>query len=189
MSVIRTAVVLTGVKVNYYSERYKMMVEVMIKFDFRFQAIARFLLVSVLFVSLGIGRAGAATLKAVTIGDDPGTVTVSLSEKVPFKVIRVDGKEVLIALKNVDRARMISKKGKPGSVIKDVAVEELPGGVIALVVTGTRRFDSVGSVWDKTGSNLVVQLKEKGKPRKASVPVKVIPKKAKSVASVSKPSP
>ncbi len=179
---------MTGVQESYYRERYRKMVEVMIKFDFRFQAIARFLLVSILFVSLGICRAGAATLKAVTIGDDPGTVTVSLSEKVPFKVIRVDGKEVLIALKNVDRARMISKKGKPGSVIKDVAVEELPGGVIALVVTGTRRFDSVGSAWDKTGSKLVVQLKEKGKPQKAPTPVRVSPQKAKQVAPVSKPS-
>ncbi len=178
---------MTGVQESYYSERYRKMVEAMIKFDFRFQTIARFLLVSVLFVSLGICGAGAATLKAVTIGDDPGTVTISLSEKVPFKVIRVDDREVLIALKNIDRARMVSKKGKPGSVIKDVAVEELSGGVIALVVTGSRRFDSVGSAWDKTGSNLVVQLKEKGKPKKIPTPGKKQPQRAKK-AAVSKPS-
>ncbi|MBI9087747.1 MAG: tetratricopeptide repeat protein [Desulfobacterium sp.] len=160
----------------------------MIKFDFSFQTIARFLLVSVLFVFLGICRAGAATLKAVTIGDDPGTVTISLSEKVPFKVIRVDGREVLIALKNIDSARMVSRKGKPGSVIKDVSVEELPGGVFALVVTGSRRFDSVGSAWDKTGSNLVVRLNEKGKPKTPPVPDKVQPQRAKK-AAVAKPAP
>ncbi|MCP4114782.1 MAG: tetratricopeptide repeat protein [Desulfobacteraceae bacterium] len=166
----------------------------MIKFDFRFQTIARFLLVSVLFFALGICRAGAATLKAVTIGDDPGTVTVSLSEKVPYKVIRVDGKEVLIALKNIDRARVGSRKGKSGSVIREVAVEELPGGVTALVVTGSRRFDTIRAAWDKTGSKLVVRLKKKGTPRKAPAPAREQPKRAKRVTpvpekKVAKPSP
>jgi len=149
----------------------------MIKFELRFQIIALFLLAPVLFVSIGNSIVSAAVLKEIIIAEKPGSVSVVLSEKVPFKVVRVDGNEVLIALKNVDTTRIALKRGKPGSLIRNVAVEDLSGGVMAIVVTGTEKFEQVRSLWDKTGTTLVVSLAPKKVLKKSPLPTAKQPAK------------
>ena len=136
------------------------MVEVMIKFDFKFQVMVRFFFV--VFVFLGNLNAWGATLKDLILEDNPSSLKVTLSEKVPFKIIRIDAREFLIAFKNVDTAKIRPRRGKTGSPIKNVSVEPLANGVMALVVTGNSRFKDLVSSWDKTGTTLVVNLD--GKP-------------------------
>lgn len=154
------------------------MVEAMIKFDSIVQAIVRFSLVVFFFFSIQGSDAGAATLKGLTIGDGPATVRVTLSDRVPFKVIKVDGKEVLIAFKDVDTPGISSKRGKPGYLVRDVAVQGLANGVLALVVTGRSTFKGVDSGWEKNGSTLVVSFSDRGTEQPLKKPLKRALKKA-----------
>ncbi len=138
------------------------MVEVMSKFDSIVQAVVRAVLVVFCVFSIEGAGAGAATLKGLTIGDGPAVVRATLSERVPFKVIKVDGKEVLIALKNVDTPEITARRGKPGALVRDVTVQGLANGVLALVVSGQRPFKGVSSGWEKTGATLVVSFADRG---------------------------
>ncbi|MDY0219654.1 MAG: tetratricopeptide repeat protein [Desulfobacterium sp.] len=135
----------------------------MIKFEFTFRAVVRLLPVALFFLSIQGSSVVAATLKGVTLGDKPSSVRIALSDRVPFKVIQVDTREVLIAFKNVDQPDISSRGGKPGHPVENVVIQGLANGVVALVVTGRTPFKGVTSAWEKTGATLVVTLAGKTK--------------------------
>ncbi|HKK89911.1 MAG TPA: tetratricopeptide repeat protein [Desulfobacteraceae bacterium] len=126
------------------------------------------LLVFFVFAPLQIGNA-EALLETVTIADNPASVSIDVTEKVPSKVIRVDRREVLIALKNIRAKGGLVVKGSPGGLVKGVAVENLQGKVAAIVVTGNRDFQKIIPSWGSSGRNLVVDFQEK-QPEEAVPP-------------------
>ena len=116
-----------------------------------------------------------AVLKKLELNAGTGDITLGVSEKIPSKIIRVDNKEVLIALKNIYPEKGIKGSTfKSASIVKNIAVEKLPGGVLAIVVTGSQPFKEVKSAWDTSGLNFVVNFKGRieSKDNKISEPEK-----------------
>ena len=134
--------------------------------DFRLNKLVLFVLAILMFNPLVPGRlwAKGVVLTAIDIQDSVKRIRFSVTGKVPEKVIRVDAKEVLIALKNIDIkedivALAVSVAGKTRKEwLKDLQVEKLPGGVMALMITGTRPFKRVKASWDKAGRHLIVDF-------------------------------
>ncbi|MEA2060951.1 MAG: tetratricopeptide repeat protein [Thermodesulfobacteriota bacterium] len=114
------------------------------------------LLLFFLFSAVSISCASEAVLKKVSFKTDPAAISLDLTEKVPAKVIKVDRKEVMIALKNIRSEKPIDIKGPLGGLIKRVAVENLPGKVTAVLVTGNRDFQDILPEWSSSGLNFKV---------------------------------
>ncbi len=100
-------------------------------------------------------------LKQVVLGGDPAGIRLVLSRKVPVKVIQVDKKEVLIALKNVKTGSGYKTTGPGSSLIGNVDVETIASDVVAVVVTGRRPFERLDHGWAKSGSTYGVTLEKK----------------------------
>ncbi len=109
--------------------------------------------------------AQGALLKKIRISSSPLALTLDLSRKVPVKVIQIEGKEVLVALKNVRTARDFRIQGKKGSGIADIGFQDLDGDVLAIVVSGTMPFAVKGHSFDASGSRLSVNLGSAAPPK------------------------
>jgi len=111
-----------------------------------------------------------AELRGVFSVDQPSGIRIQMTQRIPGKVIIVDDREVLIALKNIRPAKGMRNWSKQSDTIRKIEVEELPGNVLAIVVIGKIPFKSVVHSWDKSGLNLTVSFNgavrnEKSKPR------------------------
>ncbi|MFH1155812.1 MAG: tetratricopeptide repeat protein [Pseudomonadota bacterium] len=104
-----------------------------------------------------------AQVKSIVLDQDSPLVRIVVSEKVASKVIRVDGKEVLIALRNVSADPGVRPKVTLGGPVREIAVEPVGQGDLAIVITGTHAFEIVEPVWDKSGLSLEVRLGKTGK--------------------------
>ena len=101
-----------------------------------------------------------AVLKKLEFNAKTGTLTMVVSQKIPSKVILVDNKELLIALKNIHPEKGVKGSTfKKGSLVKNIALEKLPGDVLAIVVSGFRPFKEVNASWDTSGFSFIVNFK------------------------------
>ena len=135
----------------------------MIDFDCRLRKNIVSLLLSLIFVLAFCGEVFAleAVLKKIIVYHDPCSIKLVLSKKIPFKVIKIDKKEILIALKNVRTGSTSGIKGEKGTPIKDISIEHLSGRVLALIVTGFKEFIHLDSSWKPSDSALWVSLEKK----------------------------
>ncbi len=96
-----------------------------------------------------------------------------MTEKIPSKVILVDEKEVLIALKNIQPDPKSNLRMGETGLFKSVEFETLPGKVLAVLVTGNARFSGTSVAWDDVGKNLRVDfISEPVPPKESDVPKK-----------------
>ncbi len=104
--------------------------------------------------------ARGAELKGIFSEYGNSEIRLQVTEKIKGKVIMVDDKEVLIALKNIRPAKGMTHFYKTNNAIRKIELDELPGNVLAIVVTGKVPFKSVSHSWDKSGLNLTVRFNQ-----------------------------
>ncbi len=130
-----------------------------------------------------------AEIKKIQITHDPLSVKLFITEKIPVKVIQVEDKEVLVALKNVRMQKGFKILGKKDSGI-NVAVENLQGNVLAVILTGKKPYNNVKSSFNPADSSLNINLgKKKAKPVVIK-PAPALPvKEKKPLATAPAPTP
>jgi len=106
----------------------------------------------------GTGLAANAVIQTITIQENPLSVQFDITQKVPAKVIQIESKEVLIALKNAELARDVKIAGTQLPGIKAVNVESLQGDVVAVVVVSRSARGAVQSEFTASGSRFVVTM-------------------------------
>ncbi len=119
---------------------------------------------SLLFVVFFIGKAEAkkTLLKKIILKDSPTSLELFANKKIPYKIIKIDDKEILIALSNINVSPKLKViKGKQNSIIKNIAFKSLQAGVVGIAVTGKKSFGAITSKWDNSSLNLVIKFKKK----------------------------
>ena len=112
-----------------------------------------------LFLLPGVqASAQGAMLKKISVTEDPLEVRLYVTERTPFKIIGIEKKELLIALKNISTDRGFSVTGSGTDLFKSVEVEKLRGNVLAVVLTGKGEFRKTDSMFDSTESSFVIRL-------------------------------
>lgn len=130
----------------------------------RFQVI--FLAILFLVVLPGMGMAKNAVIQKIYIRENPLSVSFDMTRKVPVKVIQIENREVLVALKNATLAKDLQVVGRNHPAIREVNIESLHGGVVAVVVVGRSPYGSIKSEFSKSGTHFLVELgKQAAKPR------------------------
>lgn len=128
-----------------------------------------------------------AVMNEIRIIENPLSVKFLLTDTIPVKVIQVEQKELVVALKGVTLGKQFKISGKKQSVFRDVAVEQLAGNVIAVVLTSTRPYDYIQSGFGKSKFDYIVFL-EKEK-QVVDTPIKPVLDTKPTVPKPAAPSP
>ncbi|HGY11938.1 MAG TPA: hypothetical protein ENK36_06215, partial [Desulfobacterales bacterium] len=108
-----------------------------------------------------IAVAKQAVMKKILIQANPLAVKFFVTQNIPVKVIQVEKRELLVALKNVKLEKGFKILGKEKSAIKHVALETLQGNVIAVVLTSHQPYGTIRSGFNKADSSFTVNLEKK----------------------------
>ncbi|WP_158406144.1 tetratricopeptide repeat protein [Desulfobacula toluolica] len=100
-------------------------------------------------------------IKNVQIQDNPLSVKIFVTQKVPVKLIQVEKKEILVAFKNVKLEKGFKIKGNGRSSIKDIAIENLQGNVMAFILTGYRPYGYIKSGFNTSDLSFFINLEKK----------------------------
>lgn len=111
--------------------------------------------------------AETALLKKISVTENPSEIRLFVTERTPFKIIGIEKKELLIALKNISKGTGFSVTGSGKDLFKSVEVEKLRGNVLAVVITGKGEFRKIDSMFDSTESSFVIRLEGKSLARTA----------------------
>jgi tetratricopeptide (TPR) repeat protein len=103
-----------------------------------------------------------AVIKEIRIDNQPFSVTFFLNNAIPIKIIQVEKKELIVALKNARVDKGFKVKGRESSIINQVALEQLPGDVIAVVLTASQPFGKAVSSFNKADSSFKIDLSSSG---------------------------
>ncbi|MCK5837175.1 MAG: hypothetical protein KAH09_07915, partial [Desulfobacula sp.] len=97
-------------------------------------------------------------MEKIHIQHDPLVVKLILTRQVPVKVIQVEKKELLVALKNVKIDEGFQITGKETSSIQHIALEELQGNVLAVMLTSRRPYGKIQSEFKPSDSSFTISL-------------------------------
>lgn len=127
-----------------------------------------------------IVMASQAVMKRIEVLRNPLSVKLFMTQKVPVKVIQIEKKELLVALKNVRLEKGFKIKGKENSPLQNIAVENLPGNVIAVILTSRQNYGYIQSGFNKSDSSFTIRLEKEKKPgkkqiKKVSIPAPLLP--------------
>ncbi len=101
-----------------------------------------------------------AVMKRIQIQHEPLAVKLFVSQNVPVKVIQIEKKELLVALKNVKLEKGFRILGEKNSGIKHVAIEYLQGNVIAVILSSKRPYGVIQSGFNKSDSIFTINLEK-----------------------------
>ncbi len=120
-------------------------------------------IVTIFFTALSVAcavvfspHAHSSEMEKIDVTDEPCAIRFILSERVPFKVIRFDRREVLVAFQDVEWSDSFSEKSVGKGCIRSLHVTRTPGGVVSVVITSERDIASISSGWIGEGATLAV---------------------------------
>ena len=119
------------------------------------------LLIVVFCCAPHLAMAKQAMLKKIDIQQDPLTVEFFVTQKIPVKLIQVEKKALLIALKNVKLAKGFQITGKKKPAIRQVALEHLQGDVIGVMLTHAHPYGKIQSKFTASDSSFMITFEEK----------------------------
>ncbi len=105
--------------------------------------------------------AAQADIQKIAIRQNPLSIDLHLTGQVPVKVIKVEKRQLLIALKNATLSKGFKIDGKKESAFKDIAVEKLSGNVIAVVLNSHQPFGPITSGFEASNTVFKVGLESK----------------------------
>ena len=120
-----------------------------------------FLLIFVLCAMPHISLAGQAVITKIQIEKSPLMVKFFLSSNIPVKVIKVEKKELLVALKNVKISKNFKIIGRENSGIKSVGIDTLQGNVLAVILTSFKPYEYIQSGYKQNKSTFLINLEKK----------------------------
>ncbi|MBU0969769.1 MAG: tetratricopeptide repeat protein [Proteobacteria bacterium] len=115
-------------------------------------------------------------IEKMVIRSNPLVLELFVGQKVPVKVIKIEEKELLVALKNAMLSKNFKIFGADNPAIRDISVEALEGDVVAVMVTGKIPFGDIRSGYNTAGSSFSINLGKtvKAVPSPPPVPVKTV---------------
>lgn len=113
-------------------------------------------------------QAKPRVLDKIVIQNNPLAIQFHISGKVPVKVIKIEKRELLVALKNAGLSKGFKVHGRQNPAIQNISVETLQGNVVAVVVKSLAPYGEIRSGFNKAGSQFSVSL---GQGKKVIPPV------------------
>ncbi len=134
-----------------------------------------------LFILILVFLPGAVAAKKnviqkITIQSNPLSVQFFVTGKVPVKVIQIEEREVLVALKDVVLSPGLKVLGRKNPAIEHISIQTLDGDVVAVVVTGKLPFGRIRSGFNKSDTRFSLSFDKTSASTVSKSVVKVAPK-------------
>jgi tetratricopeptide (TPR) repeat protein len=107
-------------------------------------------------------------IQKISIQSNPLSVQFFVTGRLPVKVIQIEEREVLVALKNAVLSPNLKVSGRKNPAIDNISIETLDGDVVAVVVTGKLPFGVIRSGFNTAGSSFSLNLGNPKAPAKVS---------------------
>lgn len=121
----------------------------------------------------GTVAAKKTIIEKIVIQGNPLTLEFLVSGRVPVKVIKIEEREVLVALKNAALSKGFKVLGKQNPAIDEISVEALDGEVVAVVVKTKAPLGAISFGFNKSFGRFFVNL-ERPKAPGSSAPAPVV---------------
>ncbi|MBF0118356.1 MAG: tetratricopeptide repeat protein [Desulfobacterales bacterium] len=147
-------------------------------------------LIIVIFLTIVPLLNAATVIDSIYAKDSPSSVHIKLTNKKPYKVVKVDSKEVLVAFKDVLASKVLKKKieGIP-PIFKNIQVESLPDNTISILINTEEKIKNVSSTWGNNNTLSVSFILEGETPKETTQNIPQKPEEKKlQIKEPSKPS-
>ncbi len=131
------------------------------------------LLILILVTLPGIAAAKKIIIEKIAIQDTPLAIQFFVSGKAPVKVIKIEKRELLVALKNAALSPGFKVLGRKNPAIDEISIETLDNEVVAVVVTSKLPFGYISSGFNKSGAKFSVNLEKKPEPSESKPGAKI----------------
>ncbi len=102
-------------------------------------------------------------IKKIRISPDPLSIQFFVTGPIPVKVVKVEKRELLVALKNVTLDKGFKIEGRQTGAFRNIDVEALSGNVVAVILTSDQPYGEIRSDFNSSQSIFMVDLGIKGK--------------------------
>jgi len=103
-----------------------------------------------------------SVIKAIRLESLNNQIHIKLDQRQQYKVVRLDNKTIMVALKNTRITDNSPKQISGKSIIKAIHPEDLPGNSAAVEITAHDKFKGANAFWK--GNTLIVNI-TRYKPR------------------------
>lgn len=104
----------------------------------------------------------ATDLTAITLGSDPYSVRVTLTDTAPYKVVQFDKREILVAFKDVQAQDGLTPTGSGKPFIHQVRVAQRQRDIVSLIVSTQKDIGSLSATWLPDSKTLLVTFAPTG---------------------------
>ena len=132
------------------------------------------LVILTLVFMTGAWAAKKAIIEKIAIQSKPLALEFFVSGRVPVKVIKIEKREVLVALKNAALSQDFKVIDRKNPAIDEISVEILDGDVVAVVVKARAPLGAISSGFNKSTDRFLVNLErpEKFEPTAPALVIK-----------------
>lgn len=111
-----------------------------------------------LFANAAYAAKNSNFIEKIELQADPLQVAIHLPGEVPFKVIQVGSREVLIALRNLSFSGKVPQKGTAGPFLEKLSLARLPHNVVGITLNTAGPVKNIRTRWLKQNRVLAVAL-------------------------------
>lgn len=86
-------------------------------------------------------------------------IVVGMSRKMPFQLIQVDDRELLLAVKSSELESVIPEVNGNDALVASISTDRLPGGIIGLIIHTKKPVVHDSTEWNETTGHVMVRLK------------------------------
>lgn len=113
-----------------------------------------------------------ARVESLDMEKTPGALRIGLSERTPFKVVKLDDRQFMVAFKSADISPEAVKTLSGDQLVKQVTIEPLPNQVVSLMIDTTEDISTIQADWQDNSETLLVRFVPAGNTPPKKIPVK-----------------
>jgi tetratricopeptide (TPR) repeat protein len=140
-------------------------------------AVLAFLTVCVFAVS-GHAKPYRVMVEEITVSSDSPTIKIRLNRPAQYRAVRLDRREVMVALKDVKLSSKVLEMAASG---KQIRIDHMPGNALGIIIQLAADVTDIQTTWDKNVNTLTIG--------KGSTSVESVGGKLESAPRVSPPVP
>lgn len=108
--------------------------------------------------SVSSDAADAAKITSIRYDADARGIVIELNRKMPYQVIQVDDRELLLALKSADISKNLPRVDGD-ALLASISSDRLPGNILGLMIHTKKNVTHDVTEWNDTSGHVLVRLK------------------------------
>lgn len=97
-------------------------------------------------------------IKSIRYDEKARGIVVELSKKMPYQLIQVDDRELMLVLKSADVEKTLPKL-EGDTLVSSISTDRLPGNILGLLIHTNKNVTHESTEWNESSGHVLVRLK------------------------------